>query len=187
MPETTNQRETTKNEKYLDINLLIPRIAREIAVLDRGLLAELRRGPLSGAGSVAFWKLVAKYEIPIHQAPNWAVLTQAIAILTPKGEIPTSYSAYDPDVSMGRALHQAKFSDLRLARLLSARKGMRLEIIIRACRRLTAEKCNRFDLRTLAKYILFQNVQTDQKIARDFYVYSAQAIQTTKNDEHTNQ
>ena len=183
MPKAQNQRKTNRTHTLM----LIPRIAKEIAMLERGLLAELRRGPLSGAGSVAFWKLVAEYDIPNYRELNWAVLTQAIAILTPKGEIAKNNSAYDPDVSMGRALYQSKFSDLRLARLLSARQDMRLDIIIRACRRLAAQKCNRFDLRTLARFILFQDVSTDQKIAREFYFYSTQANQTPENGEHNNQ
>ncbi len=180
MPKSHNQKATNRNDKFPDLNLLIPRIAMDIAMLERGLLAELRRGPLNGAGSVAFWKLVAKYEIPNYQEKNWAVLTQAIAILTPRGEISTKKSAHDPNFSMGRALNQAKFSDLRIARLLSARRDMRLEILIRSCRRLVAEKCNIFDLRTLAKFILFQKVKTDQQIAREFYSYSSQANQKTE-------
>ena len=68
----------------------IPKIAMEIARLDPGPAAALRRGPRSGAGAAAFWKLLARYD-PVGAKRNesgWAALIQAIAILTPKAGIP---------------------------------------------------------------------------------------------------
>ena len=68
----------------------IPKIAADIARLDSGPAAALRRGPRNGAGAAAFWKLLAKHN-PVGAARNeagWAALIQAIAILTPKGRDP---------------------------------------------------------------------------------------------------
>lgn len=149
----------------------IPRIASEIARLDPGPAAALRRGPYKGAGAAAFWKLLASHN-PVgtaHNEPGWAALIQAIAVLTPKGSDPKKQSAHDYSVPMGRVLCEARFSEARLARLLSTAPGLRREVAVRTCRRLAAGEFNRFDLVTLGKFVLFGGDRTDRRIARDYY------------------
>ena len=125
-----------------DIGLTIVRLAGRIARLAPGPAAALRRGPLVKAGSAAFWQLMAENDIRVgrEHLPRWATVVQAIAILTPKGRNPDKLSAHDGSIPMGAALHQAGISDLRLARLLSARGEMRSDLVIRACRRLSAKQ-----------------------------------------------
>ncbi len=65
---------------------------------------------------------------------------------------------------MGTALYRAQVSELRLARLLNVPLSMRRELTIRACRRLAATGHNRFDLWTLARFLLFSD---DERPARD--------------------
>lgn len=169
----------------IDLKKIVPSIAASIAVLDSGLLAALRRGPLEDGGSVAFWQLMAKYQIPEYQERRWAVLIQAIAILTPKGERSLDRSPHNPKKGLGVALYNANFSELRLARLLSARQDMRLDLTVRACRRLAACNCNEFDIITLAKLILFDDDYNEHKIAREYFRTESQQESNKENNNPT--
>lgn len=167
----------------------IPKIATVIANLDSGLAAELRRGPLAGAGSTAYWRLLAKYDIPSSsekQLADWAGVLQSVAILTPKGKPKdTRQSAHDPGCPMGKALCVAKISESRLARLLALPQEIRGSIVVRLCRRLSATGYNRFDLKTLAAFILGWE-SASQKIAREYYREYYRAHANSPTSEQTN-
>ena len=154
-----------------------PRLAKHIARLDPGSAAALRRGPLAGAGTAAFWKLAAEYAPggAARDEAGWAALIQAIAILTPKGRETDRRSAHDHTIPMGAALYKAGVSELRLARLLDAPREMRRDLTVRLCRRLAATEHKRFHLRTLAKLILDGSEKTNRRIARDYYRAEAEA------------
>ena len=161
---------------------LVSRLAANVANLDPGSAAALRRGPLRGAGAAAFWKLLADYGID----ERWAPVIQAIAVLTPKGgSSEHRRSAHDPTRTMGRALHEAHISDLRLARLLNAHRETRGEMTIRLCRRLSATERPYFDLRTLAAFMLGDSIAASRKIARDYYRAEARSQRTsTESTNH---
>ena len=159
---------------------VIPRIAREIARLDPGPAAALRRGPRNGAGAAVFWKLLADHK-PVGPEVRWAVLIQAIAILTPKGQRPEKRSPHEYSISMGKALFGGGVSELRLARLLGATPDLRLELAVRTCRRLATTECNRFNLVTLGEFVLFGHEGIDRRIARDYY--RAEAAARRKSDD----
>ena len=182
MPLDAGHRPTADADGILTLGQIVARLAREIAVLDPGSAAALRRGPQSGAGAAAFWKLLATYgptyEMDENREEGWAMLIQAIAILTPKGrriEDPPNLSVHDPQIPMGAALHDAEVSELRLARLLTAPQQMRRTLSIRLCRRLAAAEQRRFDLRTLANFILYGDDVAGRRIAKDYYRAQAQA------------
>ena len=160
---------------------VIPRIAREIALLDPGPVAALRRGPRAGAGAAAFWKLLAKHNL--IDSKGWAALIQAIALLTPKGRHAEKRPAHDYSISMGKALYNAGVSELRLARLLGATADQRPRFAVRACRRLAATEFSRFDLVTLGHFILFGREVTDRRIARDYYRAEAAARRKSEDRE----
>ena len=166
-----------------NLNKVIPQLASEIARLDPGPSAALRRGPLAGAGAAAFWKLTAEYapNNAMRNEAEWAVLLQAIAILTPKGRDANKKSAHDWKLPMGRAIYNAKFSELRLASLLAAAGDLRRERAIRMCRRLATSEQTRFDLVTLARFILFGDDQTDHRIASEYYRADASARRESQN------
>ena len=166
-----------------DVGLTVVRMAARIARLMPGPAAALRRGPLESEGSAAFWQLVADHGIEGTrlELARWATIVQAIAILTPRGREEKKRSAHDAGKPMGEALHEAKISDLRLARLLSARGAMRCVFAIRTCRRLAASAPVRFDLRTLAKFILWDNDPSQGHwIARHYYRAAAKAKATQR-------
>ncbi|WP_446831620.1 type I-E CRISPR-associated protein Cse2/CasB [Candidatus Foliamicus sp.] len=150
---------------------VIKMIAKQVSCLDSGPAAALRRGPLVGSGTAAFWKIVADHDIPVKNIQAWAAVVQAIAILTPIGSNKkVDKSAHEPARSMGGALSDAGISELRLARLLGAKGELRLNLTVRTCRRLARKaEHSRFDLRTLAWFLVHGTDKTDQKIARDYY------------------
>ena len=166
---------------------MIPKLASAIAGLDPGPVAALRRGPFAGAGSAAFWKLLTEYA-PNEAARNeagWAALVQAIAILTPKGRAAGKPSAHGR-LPMGNALYNARLSEVRLARLLAATTALRRERTIRACRQLAAGEHHRFDLVTLAHFILFGDEQTTRTIAREYYSADASTRRESQDKETSN-
>lgn len=193
MPHDTGHATTDETER-LSTGQIVARLARAIAVLDPGPAAALRRGPQHGAGAAAFWMLLARYgpnhELDENREEAWAVLIQATAILTPKGrrsEDPPNVSVHDPQMPMGAAVHDAGVSEVRLARLLMAPKQMRRTLTVRLCRRLAAAEQRRFDLRTLANFILFGSDHAGRRIAREYYRAHAQAgrqrtIEETSSD-----
>ncbi len=183
---SSNGTETPRTEKRSrTLGDVIPRLATEIAHLDVGSAAALRRGPLSGAGAAAFWKLLARYS-PDGAARRWAALIQAIAILTPKGRRPGTEPAHDGARSMGEALHGAGVSELRLARLLAAPSEQRPQLVVRTCRRLARTDFKRFDLVTLGQFVLSDDdTHATRRIARDYYRADLQAKRKFRDKETT--
>lgn len=182
--------ETPAAAASLSLGQTIARLAREIATLDPGSAAALRRGAQHGAGAAAFWKLLVGYaparELSRNEDEAWSALIQAIAILTPKGrrdEEGATLSVHDPQTPMGRALHEAGVSELRLARLLTARPNMRRTLAVRLCRRLAAADLRRFDLRTLA-YFIQSGGEAGRRIAKDYYRAQAAAGRQSSTEEH---
>lgn len=168
-----------KQAETHSLSQVVSRLAGEIARLDPGSAAALRRGPLSGAGAAAFWQLMATHQPRTNDETGWATLIQGIAILTPKGTDPNKKSAHEYRLPMGSALSKAKFLDLRLARLLNAPKEMRRDLAVRMCRRLSRTEYNRFNLETLARFILYADDETDRRIARDYYRTDAESKRTS--------
>ena len=76
---------------------------------------------------------------------------------------------------MGAAVHDAEVSDVRLARLLTAPQKMRRTLSVRLCRRLATAEQRRFDLRTLAYFVLSSDDSAGRRIAKDYYRAQAQA------------
>lgn len=168
-------------DRSADLGLTIVRLAAQIARLKPGSAAALRRGPLEGEGCAAFWQLMADNGIEgrAGDLPRWAAIMQAIAILTPRGGDEKKRSAHDGRKPMGAALAEANISELRLARLLSARGEMRRDLAIRTCRRLSGNESVRFDLRTLANFMLRENDKSQAHwIARHYYRIASKAKDT---------
>ena len=159
---------------------VIPKLATEIAHLDPGSAAALRRDPLDAA---AFWRLLAKHN-PAGSEDHWAALVQAIAILTPKGRKREKRPAHNPERSMGEALQAAGVSELRLARLLGAPPDLRPELAVRTCRRLAATEVSRFNLVTLGQFLLFSADKRPARwIARDYYRAAFAAMRKPQDKE----
>ncbi len=171
-------------DRRRDIVPVVLSIAGQISRLDPGSAAALRRDPLAGSGAAPFWDLLARNSIDEtgEGFKRWAALIQAIAILTPKGRDADKSWAHDGAVPMGEALQQSGISELRLARLLAAKGEMRRDLMIRTCRRLAAGGPIRFDLRTLARFVLYEHESQDQLVARKYYTRAARAAKSLKEE-----
>ena len=190
MPQSDERHEASaQGTDESSLEQIVSTLAWAIARLDPGSAAALRRGPLTGAGAAAFWKLTAEHAPrgARNNEAGWAALLQAIAILTPKGAEANRRPAYEPTIRMGAALCDAGVSELRLARLLSAPKEMRRDLAVRLCRRLSATEYDRFDLRTLARLILVGDDKTNRRIARDYYRAQAKNNAQQSPDESEEQ
>ena len=182
--EAARPMDSANSEPQFDLDRAVAAIASEIARLDPGPAAELRRETLGGAGAAAFWKLMATHGPARHfDEDGWAAVVQAIAVLTPNGRNPEKPPAHDRNRPMGAALHDGGISELRLARLLAASKEMRRDPVLRTCRRLAAAEECRFDLRTLARFILFDDDRTSRRIASDYYRAEARATRVPDGKE----
>ena len=163
----------------------VPGIALDIARLDPGPAAALRRGPHFGAGSAAMWRLLARHN-PIGADRNpsgWASLIQSLAILTARGRSRDKLTAHEPTMTVGRALEESGFSESRLARLLSARGRTRQEAAVRMCRRLEKGHRNRIDGISLARFVLHQDDATDSTIAREYYRAERKRLAKKENEK----
>ncbi len=149
---------------------IVPEIAKIVAKLGSGPAAELRRGPTSGAGVAAYWRIAAEYDFEISDR-IMPKLVQIVAILTPKGNIGERpfFSAHNPKVPMGQALCNAGISELRLSRFLDTPKPMRPDSAVRISRRLSGSEQAQFDLITLAHFLYSNRDGTAERIARDYY------------------
>lgn len=149
----------------------MPRIAGHIARMRPGPAAELRRTRRDPSTCAAFWQLMAKYN-PLGNERNtagWAAVVQAVALLTPTGVGPDKKPAHEARVPLGLALERAGMSEAALARMLATRNGRRRDAAGRMCRRLIRTGHNRTNTITLARFVLYQDEQTDAEIARAYY------------------
>lgn len=123
--------------------------AARLRSLDPGALAELRR-MRPPAGAPVYWRLAAQHPDTIGRAMDeetwktWMDIVRILAILTPKGDPATRPSLHSPKRRLGEVLCDGGDSDwtgprplvsqLRLARLMSARGPQRAELLRHAAR-----------------------------------------------------
>ncbi len=174
-PEIWTSRETparaAEDGDPLSRRLDVAGLARAVAALAPDVVVALRRRPRVGAAEAASWGLRALLHASTRPADAgaWALLIHAIAILTPGRRAPATFTAHDPARSFGAALFESGVSELRLARLLTAPVTARHDVIAGVCRRLRATKQNRFDLRSLARFILDGDDEATHRISLDYY------------------
>jgi CRISPR system Cascade subunit CasB len=131
-----------------------------------GERAALRRMSPSEPPPLAFYRFALNY-LPDgweHRSADWVTLVSGIALMSPK--------AHQPDLGVGRALAEAKYSEARLERLLATDGDTRRTLLLRAARFLAAKNssCNWLDF---AQLLLTTNAEKRDKlhmrIAKDFY------------------
>ena len=120
--------------------------AARLRHLDPGSLAGLRRMK-PGAGAPVFWRLVAQHPDTIGRPGDeqtWMDIVRVLAILTPKGDPATRSPLHNSRRRLGEVLcdggdrewsgPRPLVSEVRLARLLSARGSQRSELLRHAAR-----------------------------------------------------
>lgn len=177
-PNTATRRPTSKQ----DFDQVIADLAKDVARLDSGALAALRRGALVGAGAPAFWTLLARHDLSAvrRDIDGWAAVMQGMALMTPRGRDQNRPPAHDPRMPLGRALANGGtteregpsspplFSELRLARLMASKGMIRQDLALRACRMFASHEV-RINWSQMARLILDGDEYTARRIARDYY------------------
>lgn len=120
--------------------------AAKLQHLAPGPLAELRR-MTPPAGAPVFWRLVAQHRDTIGRQKDeasWMEIVRILAILTPKGDPARRSALHNPRRRLGEVLcdggdpdwvgPRPLVSQLRLARLMSARGPQRAELLRHAAR-----------------------------------------------------
>lgn len=139
-------------------------IAAAIAAADPGEKAGARRmGP---AGSSLFWRQAARLGIPRWHEEGWLRFTRLVALLTPASR---ETSIHDGKRPLGAVLHEAGFSEQRLARLLAARGPSRDDALERAIR-MTARKTSGLNVVDLARAVF--RPDDGNHLARAYYKQS---------------
>ncbi|MFN3615931.1 MAG: type I-E CRISPR-associated protein Cse2/CasB [Rubrimonas sp.] len=154
----------------------VRRLAREIALLEPGPLAELRRLDPE-APPAAFWRLVHRCDLAAahRDLRGWERLARALAVLTPTGRDPSKRPAHDGAAPLGRVVADAGVSEQRVMRLLAAAPPQRREILARLCRRL-ARADMRLDAVQLGRLMIDDQAgETLRRLASDYYGAQAEA------------
>lgn len=146
-----------------------------------GERAALKRMSLEGSTPLAFHKLwlqqidphIDEYWKHDRWQPVWRTLVTALALQ--RGQF------FDPKRPLGRTLHEARFAESRLERLLSAEGDTLFRLALRAARQVAAKQLPA-DWRDLAR-LLFAHSKVRQsandRLARAYYRAQYQADQTT--------
>ena len=118
------------------------KVANFLSKAQPGELAELRRMKTEAR---LFWRLSAQHDRIARQPEKWAAIVRMLALLTPTGAPETKESVHDGKRPLGAVLcdggetvpvDRPLLSETRLARLLAARDGARLDALERAVRML---------------------------------------------------
>ena len=166
----------------LPLGPAVKELARKIAGLEPGALAELRRDS-APEGSTAFWRLWHSMTLPYPNSP-WESLARIIAVLTPTGRSEGKPSAYNADRSFGQALYDAGVSDLRFSRLMATKPDERRRALLRLARVLAQNEA-RFNLHHLACLILFDQVDSQKRqVAKDYFNAEAKSNKSQKDTQN---
>lgn len=175
-PDATPAREPPDADKPGKEKDAVASVCGQVSQLPTGDRAALRRLFLTRSESAVgvVTGLVLRAEVPnaewLRPATfgRWQLLAHVAAVLSGTAAVPPHH----PGVSLGRALHQAGYSDLRLMRLTSARSTALVDQIVRAARVLAAAGAVPVNLRTL--HDLSHDIgdvaeAARLRIARDYY------------------
>lgn len=148
------------SESSESLAAVVGRLTAFLAAQDNpGLAAELRRDALSGQPGIGFYRLAVALlpENWEREAEAWLCFLAAVVILTPK--------RHRPGRGLGEALVAAKYSELRLERLLAAAPDVLGDFVLSVARYLKA-KDEGFDFTDLLVLLLARRDDTREEIRR---------------------
>ena len=168
--------------------------AARLRHLEPGPLAELRRMK-SGADAPFFWRLAARHPDTIGRAKvekPWTEVLRILAILTPKGDPESRLSLHNPRRRLGEVLcdggdpdwvgPRPLVSELRLARLLSARGPQRAELLRHAARMIAHSRRDvGVDVADIAMVLLHPS--DGRRLAEPYYRRLDRAEAAARNSE----
>ena len=134
-----------------------------------GERAALRRMTPTQPPPTALYRLAIQilpedWDVDLGRRKDWQTLVAGMALMYPY--------IHEPGRSLGTALGEARFSDLRLERLLASRGDGRRLLFLRAVRFLAA-KGKAFDWTQAARFLLTRDAEqleeVHRQIAKDYY------------------
>lgn len=155
---------------------IIAGIARALSsrAVGSGDLAELRRLDVHAPDKPAFWRIVAAYVDPGRQTAGFSLAAESAWAIVLSNMARMAPSPHDPRRSVGRALAEAGFHELRLMRLLRTHGHGFSDVVRRACGFLAA-RGDAVNWVELAALILTTDRDRAEairrRIARDYYNY----------------
>lgn len=162
------------------------KVAKILSKAQPGELAELRRMKTEAR---LFWRLSALHDRIARQPKKWAAIVRMLALLTPTGASETKQSVHDDKRSLGAVLcdggetgpvERPLLSEIRLARLLAARGGARLDALERAVRMLARNQV-KLNAAELAWAVIAPPEHVTTLIAKAYY----KRLDTTVKDQAT--
>jgi len=141
----------------------VPKLASVLKAdfFPNGDRAALKRMALDRPAPMAFHRFVVNYvDQTVQDRPEWRPIICALAIQRDGG--------FDPTVSLGKALADARFSEQRLERLLAATDETLDALALRAARQIAA-KGVACDWRQFAELLFSGSDGVRSRIARDYY------------------
>ncbi|WP_420392367.1 hypothetical protein [Acuticoccus sp.] len=181
------------NTSTSDAGTIAMSIAGILAQLGSGERASLRRLDEDAAGP-AYWRLVARHEVPAR----WAPLVRALAILTPRATANDDTerpSLHDPRRKLGTVLcdgglpdwpgqsPRPVLSERRLAQLLAAREAQRTILLTRAIRAVAVRRDPRLGIDVADLAFAFLRSNDAGAIAGPYYRRLDQAERTERTAE----
>lgn len=159
-------------------------LAQALRHVSQADIASLRR-TAPPAKPLAFWKLWFEHKLEGSEEA-WAWIVHALALLTPAGKPGERQSAHDGSARPGAALHgpdrnRPRLSEARLLRLLEMSFEERRPALVRALRRLAAERAG-VHAGDLAWLMLSDTQETRDTLARQYFSAAGAAKAEEKTD-----
>lgn len=155
-------------EEQLSLADIIVRIADDMAKLEPGPLARLRRMKPSGPGEGDFWRLAARYGLT--GSDRWLVFVKLLALLIPKGDPGQPKRLHAPKRALGTALGESAYPESRLLRFLALPHEQRPEALERMIRWLDAhDEARGIDCRDIYRLLTSPDVRHRRKLAETYY------------------
>ena len=149
-----------------------------LSIYHRGEFAQLRRMDPDNPDNPTFRRIMARENLLGHRQCEikWALALHGMALMTrAAGDVNVrARTPHDGNVSVGRALFEAGYSETRLGRLLAARDGMLRGLLTRAFRTLGSTG-KTFNWQEMAAFIICQGTNEEaaergrRRIARSYY------------------
>jgi hypothetical protein len=142
------------------------KLALDIARLDSGALARLRRMRSDGPGTAEFWKLALEHGVRTDVAG--LRFMALLALLTPKGE-PGGKRLHNGRNAWGKALAGSGYPETRLLRFLSTPFAYRADALEAMARWLAAKGHDGVNCVDLACLLWFDDIEHERRLARSYF------------------
>lgn len=158
---------TPPDDARPELGEMLFRLAQNVAKLEPGPLAHLRRMDPDGPGEGAFWVLATHHGLRTDAAG--LRLVQLLALLTPKGAPYPPKKLHDSKRAFGTALFEANYPEMRLLRFLTLPFEARGDALERMARWLAAKGHGGLNTLDIALLLFSREVEPVRRLAQTYY------------------